>query len=135
MDLNFCCSGERPPKGGERFAKSLNIPTRLDVCDIVFMLVSYSCTHTTIEQAPAHPPMKHEFKKEKHVYRREIRERFAEGWRKASVPESHLGPKWSSLSGNVATAKTLQSLFNLCFRCRAGQSVKQLRRMLPLPCF
>ena len=78
MDLNFCCSGERPPKGGERFAKSLNIPTRLDVCDIVFMLVSYSCTHTTIEQAPAHPPMKHELFK-KNMF---IGEKSAKGSRK-----------------------------------------------------
>ena len=46
MDVYFCFSGERQRKGGERFAKGLNTPIRLDVCDIVFMLGSY----TTIEQ-------------------------------------------------------------------------------------
>ena len=50
MDVYFCCSGERPRQGGERFAKGLNTPIRLDVCDIVFMLGSYSCIHAIIEQ-------------------------------------------------------------------------------------
>ena len=50
MDVYFCFGGERPRKGGERFAKGLNTPIRLDVCDIVFMHGSYSCIHTTIEQ-------------------------------------------------------------------------------------
>ena len=31
MDVYFCCSGERPRKGSERFAKGLNTPIRLDV--------------------------------------------------------------------------------------------------------
>ena len=29
MDVYFCCSGKRPRKGGERFAKGLNTPIRL----------------------------------------------------------------------------------------------------------
>ena len=45
--------------------------------------------------------------------------RFAKGWRKASLPGSHPGPKWSSLSCHVAASKTLQSCFTLCFRCGA----------------
>ena len=93
--------------GGERFAKGLNTPIRLDVCDIVFMLSSYSCIHAIIEQeiwefsqigngfnigteTPAHPLMKHEFK------------------------TFFIGEKSAKGSRKVGERR-----FNLCFRCRA----------------
>ena len=76
MDVYFCCSGERPRKGSERFAKGLNTPIRLDV--------QYLCLAVTVAfiqplnknfgsfsqigmgfsigtETHAHPLMKHEF--------------------------------------------------------------------------
>ena len=75
-------------------------------------------------ETPAHPLMKHEFKKQ--FYRREIRERFAEGSRKVGERRVCQDPTLAQ-NGLVCLAmlplqkpsKTLQSLFNLCFRCRA----------------